>query len=443
MIADQPDNSEAIDLLREALEKAGFEGDAAADESLQQAVYANPENTTLISLLAQVKARSGKTDDAAKILADAAAKLAPSDQASASSLQVSLGDVYSGADRVNDAVAAYEKAFQMRGIKEGSPVADSDKEFVMQVFEKIIRVYKVANRTSDVRAVIQRARRLLGKDDLFADRESIMLFREMGDKAAALAVVRDVRKRMPDDYGFLRLEASVLTEMGRVDEAVAMIKKLSVVSTAPPAVVGNSGVISVPPRPVYDEFSNQLFISQLYSQANRPKDAAEAANQAFITAKSKERKQLAKLTLATAQQRSGDHKAAETTLREILKETPGNPIALNNLGYFLLERGERIDEAVGLIQQAVTVDPTNPSYLDSLGWAYFKLGQFDLAEAKLREALRYDPASPTIHEHLGDVYEKQGRAGLAKETWQRALTLASDGGNSERLRSKLSMQGSK
>ncbi|MCV5132939.1 tetratricopeptide repeat protein, partial [Escherichia coli] len=80
-------------------------------------------------------------------------------------------------------------------------------------------------------------------------------------------------------------------------------------------------------------------------------------------------------------------------------------IALNNLGYFLLERNERFEEALELIKQAVESDPTNPSFLDSLGWAHFKLGNLDEAEKYLRDAIGIDSSSATIHEHLGDVLE--------------------------------------
>jgi Tfp pilus assembly protein PilF len=133
----------------------------------------------------------------------------------------------------------------------------------------------------------------------------------------------------------------------------------------------------------------------------------------------------------------GDYAAAETTLRDILKQTPGNPIALNNLGYFLLERNERVDEALDMIKRAIKIDPTNPSYVDSLGWGYFKQGNFDEAERQLRTAARLDPGSATIQEHLADVYEKQGKSDLAKSVWQRALVLASDAADVQRLKTKL------
>lgn len=442
VVSDDPDNYTAVDLLREALESARGDTAAIAIESLQQAVFANPGNATLINLLADVYVRAGKSDDAAKLLGDSAVRLRPTDSASAAALQMSLGDIYARADRFTEAVAAYETAMKYRGLDAAETLGDDEREFAMQVFEKMIRVFKTDKKPNEAKAVIERARKLLGKDDLFADRQLISLYRESGKRAEALAAVRSVRARFPEDYGFIRLEATLLTESGKVDEAVAIVKKLVRPKPAGSPIADSAspdgaGSISVP-VPAHDEFSNYLFISNLYSEAGRGKDAADAANQAYLVAKGTERKQIARLTLATAQQMSGDFKGAETTLREILNESPGNPIALNNLGYFLLERDERIDEAMSMIRQAIKVDPTNPSYLDSLGWAHFKKGDLAEAEKQLKEALRMDSSSGTIQEHLGDVYAKQGKSDLAKTAWGNALRLASDEADLKRLREKIS-----
>ena len=191
------------------------------------------------------------------------------------------------------------------------------------------------------------------------------------------------------------------------------------------------------PSIAYDDFTNYLFISNLYSQANRGKQAIESANLAYSAAKGEERRQIARLTLATAQQMSGDYVSAEETLRQILRQTPDNPFALNNLGYFLIERDKNINEAFELIQRAVKIDPTNPSYLDSLGWAYFKLGKYAEAENYLKEAAGIDTASATINEHLGDVYFKQGKTESAVNVWRKALNLASDAVDINRLKTKL------
>ncbi len=436
VIADDPQNGAAIDLLREALESSRDGSAAVAIQSLQQAVYANPGNFALVNLLSDVHARSGNFDEAAKVLRDASAKAAASDKVTAAAFQVSLGDLYSRAERYSESLAGYEEAIAIRGFAPGVTFSDDQREFLIRVFEKIILTQKAANRPNDVRSTIERARKLLGTEDLFADRQLISFYRETGKRQEALAVVRAVRVKFAQDDGMMRLESTLLTELGKVDEAVANVKKNMAAKTAAPATRTDGGSFTVG-LPGMDDFSNYLFISNLYSQANRGKEAAEAANQAYTVARGAERRQIAKLTLATAQQLSGDFAVAEATLRDILKESPGNPIALNNLGYFLLERNERFEEALDLIQRAVRIDPTNPSYLDSLGWAYFKLGKIQDAEKYLKEALRYDSTSSTIHEHVGDVYKKQGKADLAKVHWQKALNLASEKAEIDRIKLKL------
>jgi len=440
LVADDPDNFTAVDLLREAVENASPETAGIAIDALKQAVYATPTNVAMINLLAQVQAKSGRIEEATKLLRETSSKLLISDRTSASVLQVSLGDIFARADRVPEALAAYEAAFVARGLEPPTQPADDEREFAMHVFGKMIQLLKNANRIDDAKNVIERARKMLGNDDLFADRELISLLRESGNRAEALAEVRQARTREPGDYGLIRLEATLLTETGKVDEAVAIIRKLMDTPAPGPlstnVIPGGNESVSIA-VPASDAFSNYLFISNLYSQANRGKDAADAANQAYAVARGAERKQIARLTLASAQQGSGDIKGAEATLRELLKETPGNPIALNNLGYFLLDRDDRLEEALGLIQQAVKVDPTNPSYLDSLGWAYFRLGKLPEAESNLKEALRIDSSSGTIHEHLGDVYQKQGKNELAKSSWNRAANLFSDAKDVARVKRKL------
>ncbi len=263
-----------------------------------------------------------------------------------------------------------------------------------------------------------------------------------GKKNEALQTVRALRAKNAGDYSLLRLEATLLTDSGKVDEAVELIK--ASMKEKPSAKngqgigSGNGGTTFV--LPASDEFSNFLFISNLYSQAKRGKEAAEAANQAYAMTENAERKQIAKLTLATAQQMGGDFQGAEKTLREILKQSPGNPIALNNLGYFLAERDEKLDEALKLIERAVEIDQTNPSYLDSLGWVYFKLGKLSEAEKYLKEAARIDDSSSTIHEHLGDVYRKQGKPEAAQASWRKALTLTSEADEITRIKAKLDVK---
>jgi predicted Zn-dependent protease len=143
------------------------------------------------------------------------------------------------------------------------------------------------------------------------------------------------------------------------------------------------------------------------------------------------------IALSSAQDHAGDAKGSEESLRRVLASEPDNATALNNLGYFLVERNERLNEALEMIQRAVKAEPTNSSFLDSLGWAHFKLGQLDAAERQLTEAARRGVGSATIQEHLGDVYFGQGKKEQARIAWEKSLKLLTDGDQASRIRQKL------
>ncbi len=96
-------------------------------------------------------------------------------------------------------------------------------------------------------------------------------------------------------------------------------------------------------------------------------------------------------------------------------------MTLNYLGYMLADKGVRLPEALKMIRKAVDLEPGNGAYLDSLGWVYFKMGQYEMAEDNLRQAVERDQTDPTVHEHMGDLYEKTGRIRLAAAQWELSL----------------------
>ncbi len=163
-VAEEPENTEAIGLLRSAIESADNDTVKTAVQALQQAAYANPDNPYLSLMLAHVQSRTGKIDDAVKILRDASAKFAGKDKVASAGLQVALADIYGESNRVDEAAAIYQNALTTRGIVvKNNVLLDNDRDFAVRVYEKIINLYKKANRPNDAKAAIERAKLLLGK----------------------------------------------------------------------------------------------------------------------------------------------------------------------------------------------------------------------------------------------------------------------------------------
>jgi tetratricopeptide (TPR) repeat protein len=126
----------------------------------------------------------------------------------------------------------------------------------------------------------------------------------------------------------------------------------------------------------------------------------------------------------------GQHDQAIASLTAAVASDPMSAPALNSLGYTLAERGERLDEAVNFIERALKVEPDNPSYLDSLGWALLKQGRVEEAEPHLRRASDALPSQSVIQDHFGDVLARRGKFSEAIGAWERAL--AGDGTDIDR-----------
>jgi tetratricopeptide (TPR) repeat protein len=133
------------------------------------------------------------------------------------------------------------------------------------------------------------------------------------------------------------------------------------------------------------------------------------------------------LNLASAYDRANKVDQAEAVYRELIKKDPENAEAMNDLGYMFAERDRKLDDAVNLIKQALTIDGDKPAYLDSLGWAYFKQGKTDLARDPLERAATAEPRASVIQSHLAEAYFRLKRYGDAAATWDRALAGDHDG----------------
>lgn len=117
---------------------------------------------------------------------------------------------------------------------------------------------------------------------------------------------------------------------------------------------------------------------------------------------------------------------AETDFRGALTFRPEQPQVLNYLGYSLVERGEKLDEALKMIETAVASQPQNGAIVDSLGWVLFQLGQYEDAVVHLENAAALEAIDPIINDHLGDAYWAVGRETEAQFQWNRALSFSDE-----------------
>jgi len=127
-----------------------------------------------------------------------------------------------------------------------------------------------------------------------------------------------------------------------------------------------------------------------------------------------------------AYQKIGRWDDGERDLKAALALQPDEPELLNYLGYSWIDRGEHLKDAMAMVQKAVASDPRSGAMVDSLGWAYYRLGDYKQAVEKLEEAVELDAGDPEINNHLGDAYWKVGRRDEAVFQWKRVLTLQPD-----------------
>ncbi len=179
---------------------------------------------------------------------------------------------------------------------------------------------------------------------------------------------------------------------------------------------------------------NTISAAEAYIQADQYDQAIAVVKDAL---RSKPDEIDLQFELGAVLERSGDKTGAEKAFLTILDQHPDNAGTMNYLGYMWAEQGVNLDRAADMLTKAVTLEPGNGAYLDSLGWAYFRQGKLDLAEKRLNEAAQILPRDATVHEHLGDVLAKRGDTNRALSLYRVALTLDPESKDEAKLRSKI------
>jgi Flp pilus assembly protein TadD len=129
--------------------------------------------------------------------------------------------------------------------------------------------------------------------------------------------------------------------------------------------------------------------------------------------------------------------AAEKDFRKALDLNPDQPQVLNYLGYSWIDRGLNLDEGLLMIRKAVELRPKDGYIVDSLGWAFYKLGRYEEAAKELERAIELRPEDPVINDHLGDAYWRVGRQLEARFQWIHARDLKPEPEDLVKIEAKL------
>lgn len=172
--------------------------------------------------------------------------------------------------------------------------------------------------------------------------------------------------------------------------------------------------------------------------AERWDEAADAYGKAVaLIAAPKESDWTVYYAQGIALERAGRWPEAEKQLQHALTIKPDQPLVLNYLGYTWIEHGVNLEKALAMIERAVEQRPNDGFILDSLGWAYYRLGKYADSVEILEQAVLMQPGEATINDHLGDAYWRVGREREARFQWSHALTFEPEAGEVPVIRAKL------
>jgi tetratricopeptide (TPR) repeat protein len=219
----------------------------------------------------------------------------------------------------------------------------------------------------------------------------------------SLATLAEIPQSSPYWWSARLRIAANLELLDRIDEAIAQLKEMAA---------------EEPTRAGAD-----MQLGDLLRGKKRFTEAVEAYDEAiqrFEAAGMPERWSLY-YSRGIALERSGQWQRSEADLLHSLELKPDQPLVLNYLGYSWIDRGENLERGLQMIQKAVELRPEDGYIVDSLGWAHYRLGDYQSAVQYLEKAIELVPEDPTINDHLGDAYWQSGRPFEARYQWRRAL----------------------
>ncbi len=387
------DNLDAIRGLAQNLMNDG-QTDAAL-EQYKVIADANPEDAQTYVRMADIYRKQSKYDLALENLKKAESMVQDSIE-----VPYSMAAVYQAQGRFEEAEQVLQNLLKKTEKPDGS-YSQSDRNNRAVFLERLGSIYREQGNTQQA---VETFRKMLALGDENAVRgyqQIIDSYREAKQWPQATAVAKEAVQKLPNNRDLRMVLDGQLADAGEPDKALKDVRSM---------LKGGAE-----DRDVY------ITLAQMNTRLKRWNDAEEALDKAEQLSSKPDEKEYVYFLRGSTYERQKKYDQAEEMFRKVLAVNPQNTMTLNYLGYMLADRGMKLEEALGYIKKALELDPANGAYLDSLGWAYFKLGKYDLAEENLVKAAQRINSDPTVQDHLGDLYQKTGRLKLAAAHWEHAL----------------------
>jgi len=409
----QKQYKEAIDAYRHAIEldrdnldairglAQNLLNDGQVDAALEQykvIADANPEDAQTYVRIAEIYRKQGKFDLALENLKKAETMVQDSLE-----VPYNIAAIYQAQGRYDEAIPIMRDLLT-KSEKPDGKYSNGEKSNRAVFLERLGTIYRDQGNNQAAIETFRQIVALGGDDNIERGYQQVIdTWREAKEWQKALDASKEAVQKLPSPQLKMVLAAQQ-ADMGEADKALKDVRAML------------KGGSNPDDREVY------IRLAEITTRLRRFSDAEQALDKAEqLSSKPEDKRDVWFLRGATFE-REKHYSEAEEQFQKVLVSDPENAATLNYLGYMLADQNLKLEEALGYIKRAVDLDPTNGAYLDSLGWAYFRLGKYELAEDNLLKASQKINTDPTVHDHLGDLYQKTGRLKLAATNWERALT---------------------
>lgn len=389
----EPDNLDVERALASDLTATG-QADSALS-AWKDIAAGDPTDPDAWSQIAEIDERDGKINDAL-----AAIKKARDLASDSLKLEFEEARIQYVAGHLDDAAKLFEQLASSTEHPSGQ-YSEEEKQNYKLILDNLAEIYKEENKVDQEVGEYQKMVPLGGDYEAYAYDQEVEAWREAHQYDKAVAAAKDGVQKQPKNDDLKLTLARQLADTGQADQGIAMAR----------------GVMESSPKNLGAYYQ----LAQIYTDLRRWKEASETLDAADQQATKKEDHTMVAFQRAMMADRAKHYDEAETNFKKVLDVDPNNALTLNNYGFMLADRNIRLDEALSMIRKAVQLEPTNYAYLDSLGWVYFRMGQYTKAEDDLQQAISRGASDPTVHDHLGDVYERTGRLKQAAAQWELSL----------------------